>query len=150
MKQHFLILTILLIIPLSYLTALEDTKENRIIHAERYLKEFSLADMMGGTWEQMFKYPPFSSWSDKQKKDFTDRITTIVTSEEYTKILLEGMLETFTADELKAFADFYASKHGKSSMKKMNLLMANMMPKLQGIIQKEMTSLVLEITNTEE
>ena len=105
---------------------------------------------MGGTWAQMFKYPPFSSWSDKQKKDFTDRITTIVTSEEYTKILLEGMLETFTADELKAFADFYASKHGKSSMKKMNLLMANMMPKLQGIIQKEMTSLVLEITNSEE
>ena len=136
--------------PLYCLSALEDTKANRTIHAERYLKEFSLADMMGGTWEQMFKYPPFSIWSDKQKQNFTDRMTAMLTSAEYTKILLDGMLNTFTADELKAFADFYASKHGKSSMKKMNLLMANMMPKLQVMMQKEMPLLMEEITNSKK
>ena len=67
--------------------------------------------MIGSTWEQMFKHPPnFLVMSEQQKKNFSDRMTAIVTSEEYNKILLDGMLETFTADELKAFADFYASK----------------------------------------
>lgn len=150
MRLLFLKLTILFIFPLSLLTALEDTRENRIIQAERYLNQFSLVDMIGGTWEQMFKHPPFSSWTDKQKKNFSDRMTAIVTSEEYNKILLDGILVTFTADELKAFADFYASKHGKTSMKKMNKLIANMMPKLQVMMQKEMPSLIQEITNSKE
>ena len=77
-------------------------------------------------------------------------MTAIVTSEEYNKILLDGMLETFTADELKAFADFYASQNGKSAMKKMNNLMANMMPKLQLMMQKEIPSLIQDITNSKE
>lgn len=150
MKIPFNKLTILFLLPFSLLTALEDTKENRIIQAERYLKQFSLVDMIGGTWEQMFKHPPFSSWSDKQKKVFSDRMTAIVTSEEYDKILMDGMLETFTAAELKAFADFYDSEHGKSAMKKMNNLMTNMMPRLQLMMQKEIPSLLEEITNSTE
>ena len=150
MRLLFIKFLILFIFPTSFLTALEDTKENRIIQAERYLKQFSLVDMIGGTWEQMFKHPPFSSWSDKQKKVFSDRMTAIVTPEEYDKILMDGMLETFTADELKAFADFYDSEHGKSAMKKMNNLMANMMPKLQVMMQKEIPSLIQEITNSQE
>jgi hypothetical protein len=150
MKIPFIKLSILVILPFSLLTALEDTKKNRIIQAERYLKQFSLVDMIGGTWEQMFKHPPFSSWSDKQKKVFSDRMTAIVTSEEYDKILMDGMLETFTADELKAFADFYDSEHGKSAMKKMNNLMTNMMPRLQLMMQKEIPSLLEEITNSTE
>jgi hypothetical protein len=150
MKIPFIKLSILAILPFSVLTALEDTEENRIIQAERYLKQFSLVDMIGGTWEQMFKHPPFSSWSDKQKKVFSDRMTAIVTSEEYDKILMDGMLETFTADELKAFADFYDSEHGKSAMKKMNNLMTNMMPRLQLMMQKEIPSLLEEITNSTE
>jgi hypothetical protein len=150
MKIPFNKLTILFLLPFSLLTALEDTKKNRIIQAERYLKQFSLVDMIGGTWEQMFKHPPFSSWSDKQKKVFSDRMTAIVTSEEYDKILMDGMLETFTADELKAFADFYDSEHGKSAMKKMNNLMTNMMPRLQLMMQKEIPSLLEEITNSTE
>jgi len=107
-----------------------------------------LVDMIGGTWEQMFKHPPFSSWSDKQKKVFSDRMTAIVTSEQYDKILMDGMLETFTAAELKAFADFYDSENGKSAMKKMNNLMANMMPRLQLMMQKEIPSLLEEITKS--
>ena len=150
MKIPFIKLSILVILPFSVLTALEDTKENRIIQAERYLKQFSLVDMIGDTWEQMFKHPPFSSWSDKQKKVFSDRMTAIVTSEEYDKILMDGMLETFTADELKAFADFYDSEHGKSAMKKMNNLMTNMMPRLQLMMQKEIPLLLQEITNSTE
>ena len=150
MRLLFIKFLILSIFPTGLLTALEDTKENRIIQAERYLNQFSLVDMIGGTWEQMFKHPPFSSWSDKQKKNFSDRMTAIVTSEEYNKILLDGMLETFTADELKAFADFYASQNGKSAMKKMNNLMANMMPKLQLMMQKEIPSLIQDITNSKE
>jgi hypothetical protein len=150
MKINFLKLTILFIIPFSLLTALEDTKENRTIQAERHLKEFSMADMLEDTWTQMFKFPPFSAWSEKQKKYFTKRMTAIVSSEEYNKILLDVFTETFTADELKAFADFYASKHGKSSMKKMNLLVANMMPKIQGMMQDEMTLLMEEVMNFEE
>ena len=150
MKIPFIKLSFLFLLPFILLTALEDTKENRIIQADRYLKQFSLVDMIGGTWEQMFKHPPFSSWSDKQKKVFSDRMTAIVTSEEYDKILMDGMLETFTADELKAFADFYDSEHGKSAMKKMNNLMTNMMPRLQLMMQKEIPSLLEEITNSKE
>ena len=86
MRIPFIKLSILIILPFSLLTALEDTKENRIIQAERYLNQFSLVDMIGGTWEQMFKHPPFSSWSDKQKKNFSDRMTAIVTSEDLEKL----------------------------------------------------------------
>jgi len=75
-------------------------------------------------------------------------MTAIVTSEQYDKILMDGMLETFTAAELKAFADFYDSENGKSAMKKMNNLMANMMPRLQLMMQKEITSLLEEITKS--
>ena len=109
-----------------------------------------MVDMLEDTWQGMFKFPPFSAWSDKKKNYFTNRMSAIVSSEEYNKILLDVFIETFTADELKAFADFYASKHGKSSMKKMNLLVTNMMPKIQVMMQEEMTLLMEEVMNFEE
>ena len=41
----------------SWLTALEDTKENRIIQAERYLNRFSLVDMIGALGSRCLNIP---------------------------------------------------------------------------------------------
>jgi hypothetical protein len=48
--------------------------------------------------------------------------------EEITK---SAMIKHFSADELKALADFYSSPVGKSAMSKMGDYMADIMPAMQ-------------------
>jgi hypothetical protein len=55
------------------------------------------------------------------------------------KAMKEAMLKHFTADELKALADFYSSPVGKSAMKKMGVYMADVMPAIQRETMKAMT-----------
>jgi len=48
----------------------------------------------------------------------------------------ESMVKNFTADELKALADFYGSPVGKSAMKKFGAYMADVMPSIQAEVEK--------------
>jgi len=46
------------------------------------------------------------------------------------------MIKNFTADELKALADFYGSPVGKSAMAKFGNYMADVMPGMMAEVQK--------------
>jgi hypothetical protein len=48
----------------------------------------------------------------------------------------EAMVKHFTADELKALADFYGSPVGKSAMNKIGVYTADIMPAIQAEILK--------------
>jgi hypothetical protein len=53
-----------------------------------------------------------------------------------TNLTRTSMIKNFTADELKALADFYGLPVGKSAMSKMGKYMADVMPGLIAEIQK--------------
>lgn len=56
-----------------------------------------------------------------------------------TKFMKDAMVKNFTADELKALADFYGSPVGKSAMKKFGVYQADVMPNIQAEIAKAQT-----------
>jgi len=58
-----------------------------------------------------------------------------------TQAMKDSMVKIFTADELKALADFYSSKEGKSAMKKMGTYMAELMPIIQDETRKAVSKL---------
>jgi hypothetical protein len=52
-----------------------------------------------------------------------------------TAAIKAAMIKTFTADELKALADFYGSDVGKSAMAKMGTYMSEVMPATMNEVQ---------------
>ena len=52
------------------------------------------------------------------------------------KAMKKSLIKHFTADELKALADFYGSPVGKSAMKKFGAYMADVMPAIQTEMMK--------------
>lgn len=67
---------------------------------------------------------------------------------ELTELLIAGMTENFSQDELSALITFYQSEHGASVMSKMQPFMAHytaqMMPKMQAV-QEAVLPEILEI-----
>lgn len=51
-------------------------------------------------------------------------------------LMIDLMVKHFTADELKALADFYGSEIGKGAMNKFGVYMADAMPIIQSEILK--------------
>ena len=54
------------------------------------------------------------------------------------------MIDTFTADELNALADFYGSKHGNSAMQKFGRYMGQVVPAVQAELQRCFQQIVAE------
>ena len=128
MKTALALLFTLLTLPI---LALEDTKANREQEAARYLKASPPKEMFEDTAEQMAKNMP-----PGQRDDFKALFVKHLDIEALTKIMKEAMIKNFTADELKALADFYGSPVGKSAMKKFGTYMADVMPSIQAEIVK--------------
>lgn len=128
MKTSVVLLFTLLTLPI---LALDDTKANREQEAARYLKATPPKEMFEDMAEQMAKNMP----SD-QRDDFKRLLVKHLDIEALTKAMKESMIKNFTADELKALADFYGSPAGKSAMKKFGAYMADMMPTIQAEIVK--------------
>ncbi len=106
--------------------AIEDTPENRAAEAGRYLKATPPADMFADMAEQMAKNLP-----EDQRKAFKDVFTKHLDIPALTKAMKDAMVKHFTAEELKALADFYGSEVGKSAMSKFGTYMAEVMPTIQ-------------------
>ncbi|WP_316415594.1 DUF2059 domain-containing protein [Mesoterricola silvestris] len=113
------------------LMAVEDTEANRLKAAERYLAATPVSELMNDLVEQMGKNQP----SEKQAWIKTV-MTNCLDMKAIETIMRKSMIKTFTADELNALADFYASPYGKSAMKKFGLYMADAMPETQQEIMK--------------
>jgi len=109
--------------------ALEDTHENRILQAERYSKVMPISDMFKNVAEQAaMNLPPYA------RAEFKALLTKHLDLDALTQSVNTLLVKHFTADELKALADFYGSSVGKSAMKKFGAYMADAMP----IIEAEM------------
>jgi len=128
MKKTLLLMAAIVLL-CTTLWALEDTPANRDQQADRYLAAMPVKEMMDDMVKQMSKFIP-----EAQRQKMQDVITKHLDTAAVEKAIKEAMIKNFTADELKALADFYGSPVGKSAMKKMGAYMADVMP----AIQKEM------------
>jgi hypothetical protein len=125
--------------------ALEDTQENRSKQAERYLEVSPLSDMLKDAAEQVsMNFPP------DQRENFKALLTQHLDIDSLTQSVKEIMVKHFTAEELKAMADFYGSRVGKSAMKKFGAYMADAMPIIQAEMVKAQTKAYRELKSTPE
>jgi len=111
--------------------ALEDTPANRAVEAERYLAATPPSELFADMAISMAKTMP-----EAQRQRFIDVMTKDLDVASVTKAMKESMVKTFSADELKALADFYSSAEGKSAMKKYGAFMAEVMPMIQVEVRK--------------
>lgn len=105
--------------------ALEDTPAQREREAERYLLATPPQELMANITNQMAKTMP-----PEQRKSFQSLLA-LVDIQAVTKLMKQAMVKNFSADELKALADFYGSPVGKSAMKNYGTYMVDVMPGLQ-------------------
>ena len=111
--------------------ALEDTPQNREIQAARYIETTPPKELFTDMAEQIaMNLPP------EQREEFKALLTKHLDIDAVTKEMKSSMVRHFTADELKALADFYGSPVGKSAMKKFGAYMADCMPMVEGEIGK--------------
>jgi hypothetical protein len=110
--------------------ALEDTKANREQQAARYLLATPPKAVIGDMAAQMATSLPPDERSAFQS------VLGRIDMEAITKLMKEAMIKNFTADELKALADFYGSPAGRSATKKQGRYMLDIMPGLQQEVEK--------------
>ncbi len=134
MKKSALIVVLwLCVASLSNLIAegVADTPENRRREAERYLQATPPKAMFADLAEKAaMNLPP----ADREK--FKQMMTSSLDIDALTKAMTDAMVKHFTADELKALADFYGSPVGKSAMSKFGAYMAEIMPTIQAEMVK--------------
>jgi hypothetical protein len=125
--------------------ALDDTPENRSKEANRYMAATPPKEMFQDAAEQMAKNLPA-----EQQSEFKNLMTKHLDIPALEKAMKEGMIKHFTADELKALADFYGSPVGKSAMKKFGVYMAEVMPSIQAEIMKAQAKANRELSEDTE
>ena len=133
MRSSGTIVLCLAVLTLTNLVAqnIPDTPENRRKEAQRYLQSTPpkalFADLAEKTAANL---PP------DQRAGFKEMLTSKLDIDAVTKAMVDAMVKHFTADELKALADFYGSPVGKSAMSKFGVYMADVMPAVQAEIIK--------------
>ena len=127
------------IVAASAVGAVEDTEANRLKEANRYLTATPPEEMVADMAKNMAKTIP-----EPKRKKFIEVMTKGLDVESLRKTMVEAMVKHFTADELKALADFYGSPIGKSAMKKFGPYMAEVMPKFQADVTKAFTQFMQE------
>ena len=110
--------------------ALEDTPQNREQQADRYLEAVPPQSMMNDMSAKMAETLP-----GEQRDRFKALMTKHLDVGKVTASIKGAMVKTFTADELRALADFYGSDVGKSAMSKMGAYMAEVMPATMNQVQ---------------
>jgi len=110
--------------------ALEDTPQNRAEQADRYLEAVPPHAMMNDISSKMAETLP-----EEQRDNFRALMTKHLDIGRVTAAIKAAMVKTFTADELKALADFYGSEVGRSAMAKMGAYMSEVMPATMNEVQ---------------
>ncbi len=110
--------------------ALDDTPANRGQQADRYLVAMPVKEMLSDIVAGMPKGVP-----EEQKQMVKDLIANVDVSA-VEKAVKQSLVKHFTADEMKALADFYGSPAGKSAMKKFGPYMGDVMAAIQAEMMK--------------
>ena len=111
--------------------ALDDTRVNRGEQADNYLRAVPPQSLMKEMTTKIAATIP-----EGQRAAFVALMTKNLDIEALADLMRDCMIKNFTADELKALADFYGSPIGKSAMSKVGNYMADAMPKLIVELQK--------------
>jgi len=115
---------------------LEDSIQNRMAQADRYMKTTPVEKMMKDMFDQM----SVTMFDDPvQSAEFREILTSAIDIRAITNLTRDKLIIHFTADELSALADFYGSRHGKTAMSKFGVYMADLMPQLQVFIEQAVT-----------
>src|ERR1700743_2833678 len=131
-----LIAKLLFVAPIVFLTvapalALDDTPANRAEQAANYLRAVPPQALMKEMATKIAATIP-----ESQRGAFIALMTKNLDINALADLMRDSMIKNFTADELKALADFYGSPIGKSAMAKMGNYMADAMPRLIAELQK--------------
>jgi hypothetical protein len=131
-----LITKLLVVAPLLFLAAaparaLDDTPANRGQQADNYLRAVPPESLMKEMATKIAATIP-----ENQRAPFIAMMTKNLDLKAMTDLMRDAMVKNFTADELKALADFYGSPVGKSAMAKMGTYMADAMPRMIAELQK--------------
>jgi len=99
--------------------------------ADRYLKAVPMQKMMEDTYQEMAKQVPA-----EKRAQFISDMRSVIKTDRLQSIARDAMLKTFSADEMNAMADFFASKHGASAMAKYGAYMGQVMPAVMQEVQQ--------------
>jgi hypothetical protein len=102
--------------------ALDDTPANRAAAADAYLQAVPPRSLLNDMTEKIAATIP-----ENQRTPFKTLMNQNLDINTLTNVMRTAMIKNFTADELKALADFYGSPVGKSAMAKMGTYMADAM-----------------------
>ena len=111
--------------------SLEDSTDNRLKHAQRYLDAVPPKGLMANMAHEMAKTLP-----ESQRPLFISMMTKHLDIEAFTDTIRSALVKHFTADELRALGDFYGSAVGKSAMSKFGAFMADYLPKVNKLTQQ--------------
>jgi hypothetical protein len=117
----------------------EDTPQNRQQEADRYVEASPPAELFASMTTQIAKNVPAA-----QRQGFIDTMSRNLDVAALTSAMKAAMVKDFTADEIKALADFYGSPIAKSAMKKFGTYMADVMPAVQSEVMKAVTKTTKE------
>ena len=122
MTKSLLALAVLLLVSISPTYAQDQLAAKRAA-ADRYLKAVPTTELLEDMIVEMS-----SQLTQKEAARFMVTMKKLVDVDKLDSISIDAMVKTFTLDELNALADFYSSKHGVSSLKKMGAYMAEITP----------------------
>lgn len=126
MQKQISVLLITLFASSAFVVSATDTPETRRREAERYLQANPPKALFEDMADKMAaNLPP------DQRQQFKRMMTADLDIAAVSKAMTDAMVKNFTAEELKALADFYGSPIGKSAMQKFGTYMADLMPVLQ-------------------
>ena len=111
-----------------------DTPANRQTQADRYLAAAPPKELFENMTKRIMASVPEGAQRDQMLKMFNTGIDMNALS----KAMKDSLVKHFTAEELKALADFYGSPVGKSAMSKMGDYTADLMPVIQAQVMKAM------------
>jgi hypothetical protein len=138
-----LIVGILCVLHVSLLYAgdrsLADTKANREREANRYLEIVPPIEMFDDMTERMALQLP-----EAERKKFVESMRKHMDLEKFDRTIRDSIVKHFTAHELKALANFYGSRIGKSAMQKFGAYMADVMPQILIMMIEAQTKVMLE------
>jgi hypothetical protein len=135
-KQIFALAVLALFSSSAFVLNAADTPETRRREAERYLQATPPKALFEDMADKMSANLPAD-----QRQQFKRMMTAELDVPTLTKAMMDAMVKHFTADELKALADFYGSPVGKSAMQKFGAYMADVMPTVQAEIMKAQAKL---------
>jgi hypothetical protein len=111
--------------------ALPDNPENRTVVAKQYLEVMPPKELLHEVATRVAPTLP-----EKNRKVFTDVMSSAAMEQAATKISLDGLVKYFTVAELNAMVAFYGSPTGKAAFKKFAPYMGEIMPQIQQEVRK--------------